>query len=298
MKNITRLLHHLFVPHEKNNYRAKLLHPDLLSLFLVGAIVVNFLLQQPLSGAGSVLGYATDITVEKLYQLTNEQRTSNQLPTLQYNEKLAIAAKQKADDMFSKNYWAHYSPEGTTPWSFILNSGYQYEYAGENLAKNFMFSQGVVDAWMNSPTHRENMLRKEYSEVGFAMANGVLNGEETTLVVQMFGKPLATATTQSDRFAPEPVEAAETQTAPEETFSPDTSPVVNFQPKILGTNLLPAYMNMNLIFLSILMFALLIDLYVAIKMKYVRIGGKNLVHFAFLGFMIVAILILRNGAVL
>lgn len=298
MKNITDALHHLFVPHEKNNYKAKLLHTDFLSFYLIAALVVTFILQ-PYSG--DVLGYATDITVDKLYTLTNAQREKNNLSKLIYNEKLAIAAQQKAKDMVSKNYWAHYSPEGTTPWTFILNAGYEYEYAGENLAKNFMFSQGVVDAWMDSPTHRENLLRQEYTEVGFAMANGVLNGEETTLVVQMFGKPLSESsiTEKASPLAPAMVEAEEPgiQTS-ENTFNEDNNPVVHKKPSILGISFLPAYMNLNIIFIGVLMLALVVDLYVGVKMKYIRVGGKNLIHFLFLGFIVAAILILRNGAVL
>src|SRR4030065_255642 len=131
-----------------------------------------FLVKGPFGQFKNILGYATDINMPALYQLVNEQRQNNNLPPLTYNEKLAQAAYGKAQDMFTKNYWAHYAPDGATPWNFILASGYQYEYAGENLAKNFLFSQNVLDAWMASPSHRENILRKDYNEVGFAIVNG------------------------------------------------------------------------------------------------------------------------------
>ena len=49
-----------------------------------------------------------------------------------------------------------------------------------------------MTAWMNSPTHRDNVLRKDFTEVGFAVVDGTLGGEQTTLVVQMFGKPSTT----------------------------------------------------------------------------------------------------------
>ncbi len=189
MKKIQDLLHHLFIPKEKNNYRAKALHHDFLTAYLVFALVVTVLFKQIQTETGNVLGYATDITTQKLYELTNKERGKAGLPTLAYNEKLSEAAKLKAENMLENNYWSHYGTNGESPWQFILGAGYEYEYAGENLAKNFLFSNGVVEAWMNSPSHKENIMRKEYKDIGFAVVSGVLNGEETTLVVQMFGTP-------------------------------------------------------------------------------------------------------------
>ena len=187
MGKVLNFLHHLFVPHEANNFKARSLHTDFLGFYLVFAMILSFTFKQV--GLNNILGFATDITVEKLYQLTNTERSNNGLTTLTLNDKLSQAAALKAQNMFNENYWAHYSPNGKTPWDFINTAGYSYEYAGENLAKNFLFSDGVVSAWMASTTHRENLLKKEYTEVGYAVVNGVLNGEQTTLVVQMFGKP-------------------------------------------------------------------------------------------------------------
>jgi len=189
MKNFFDFIRKLFVPKEENNFRSRALHTDFLTYYLVFALLLTVSFKR--LNLNNVLGFATDITVEKLFTLTNEQRQKKGLNNLSYNDKLSNAAAKKANDMFAKNYWAHYGPDGESPWDFILDSGYKYEYAGENLAKNFLFSSGVINAWMNSPTHRENILKPEYSEVGFAIVNGILNGEETTLVVQMFGKPLS-----------------------------------------------------------------------------------------------------------
>ena len=286
MNKLKRALHHLFVPHDKNNYRAKLLHLDFLTLYLIVVLLITVVFKQSILNS-NILGYATDITVNKLYELTNAKRQAEGLKPLKYDEKLAAAAQKKAQDMFTKNYWAHYSPEGLTPWNFILSSGYQYEYAGENLAKNFLFSQGVVDAWMNSTSHRKNLLRSEYQDVGFAIKNGVLNGEETTLVIQMFGAPIATPLLdQKETSEPKPLSV----------------PIAAYKeqplPSTLGISFLPIYFNLNLLFFAVLMLALVIDLYVAIKMKYIRINGKNIIHFLFLGFMIIALLIIRKGAII
>ncbi|HLL61277.1 MAG TPA: CAP domain-containing protein, partial [Candidatus Nitrosocosmicus sp.] len=191
MNKFKHKLHNFFIPNEHNNYRSKALHLNFLSFYLVFAVLLSFI-YKPLADVGKhVLGVATDITIPRLLELTNAQRQNNGLPPLRYNDKLSAAAMAKADNMFAKNYWSHYGPDGTTPWDFILGSGYRYQFAGENLAKDFMISDEVVQAWMDSPTHRENIVKRDYEEIGFGIKNGILEGEETTLVVQMFGKPMS-----------------------------------------------------------------------------------------------------------
>ena len=296
MKKIFDFFHHFFIPYEENNFRAKALHVDFLTYYLLIALFFTFAFKY--TNLSNVLGFATDINIDKLYQLTNQEREKNGLSDLSYNEKLANAAAQKAQDMFTRNYWAHYGPDGSTPWDFILKSDYQYEYAGENLAKNFLFSNGVVDAWMNSPTHRENILRKDYSEVGFAVVNGVLNGEQTTLVVQMFGKPLeGTSITKKNPVVPSPI-----PTAPVINISPV---VQQPKPAILAKNSHQSFFNIsslsldiNMIFLLFLMIALALDFYFASKLNVIRVNSKNIAHFVFIGFIFVGLLLLTKGAIL
>lgn len=290
MKKVFDFFHHLFTPREDNNFRAKALHLDFLTYYLVFALVLTFGFKK--LNFSNVLGYATDITVEKLYQLTNQRRLENNLPQLHYSETLAKAAYLKAQDMFTKNYWSHYAPDGTTPWNFIIKAGYKYQYAGENLAKNFLFSQNVVDAWMESPTHRENILRKEYSDIGFAVVNGVLNGEETTLVVQMFGSSLS-----------HPI----AQTPENETSEkiPVTNKINSSQPEVLAQQSLSKKINLsrfnfdlNLIFLIFIATALLMDLYFSIKFNILRISGKNIAHLIFITFIILGLTLFAKGAIL
>jgi hypothetical protein len=223
----------------------------------------------------NILGFATDITTEKLYQLTNEERIKNNLPLLIQNEQLSRAAEEKAKDMLAKSYWSHYSPIGKTPWDFIINHGYKYEFAGENLAKNFLFSNNVVDAWMNSPTHRQNILRSEFTDVGFAKIDGVLNGEETTLIVQLFGKPqksLALNSTLSSRTLGETV--AKTKTIK------SISNAISNNKKFFDIK--KTSFNMVLFLILIISIALISDLYFGYKLKIVKIHGKNLAHLIFL----------------
>jgi hypothetical protein len=301
MHPVHKAFRHYFTPHEKNNYRARLLHIQMLAAYLTVFVITGFVIKQ-VEPVQSVLGYATDISINKLYQLTNTERQKAGLNTLSYNTKLEQAAQKKADDMFARNYWAHYGPDGTTPWKFILDSGYNYEYAGENLAKNFMFSDGVVEAWMKSPTHRENMLRKEYTEIGFATKNGMLNGEETTLVVQMFGTPLGQSVPLIEKKPDPPVQA-----------KVDIKQVQNVQavekPKVLSTDTTyksPApsltrwLYNGNLIFLVLLIVVLALDLFIATKMDiiHLRVTGKSLIHIMFLAFIVGGILLIAKGHIL
>ena len=300
MKKIHDAIEHLFVPQEKNNYRGRLIHLDFLTYYLIFALILTFAFKQIGPNFHNILGFATDITVEKLLELTNNERESYGLSSLTHSEQLSQAAQKKAEDMFGKNYWSHYTPDGLTPWDFIISSGYQYEYAGENLAKNFLFSNGVVDAWMNSITHKENIVRKEYSDVGFAIVNGVLNGEQTTLVVQMFGKPsqkiLAKETSSS------PIKAdtkTESKIIPKENPSEELSPAVLAKVTKKPTiNLLNISFDLNFLFLALLFIVLLIDVYFASRANIIRLGGKNFAHLIFIGFIFISLFIFAKGMIL
>lgn len=296
LSSIRNTFHHLFVPHEKNNFRARALHLDFLTYYLVLALILTFsfrFLQAPLS---NVLGFATDISVDKLFQLTNTQRVNHGLNALRYNQQLSQAAAAKAQDMFSKNYWAHFGPSGETPWNFILGSGYKYEYAGENLAKNFLFSDGVVDAWMNSPSHRENILRSQYTDVGYAVVNGTLNGEETTLVVQMFGKPLnpAMAVSQPQK----PLEPSPIPTVAVEKPVVAQPPVVyaaeKSSPRLTVSHL---SFDINLIFLLFMAAALILDFYFSVQLNVIHMN-RNILHILFIVFFFVGLFIITRGAIL
>lgn len=175
------------IPHAHNDYRPHLIRwQGIVALALVIAFVQ---LGYNLVKTGSVLGQQTDISAYELLAATNRERRSQGEEPLKANIALSDAAALKADDMFKKQYWAHVSPEGTTPWQWFEQIGYSYSSAGENLAKGFHSSAGVVTAWMNSNEHRANVLSTSFSEVGFAVRSGILNGEETTVVVALYGSP-------------------------------------------------------------------------------------------------------------
>lgn len=180
---------HYFIPQSRNNHRALLLQPSFLALFIcVYLLNVSFIKSFTIARPG-VLGYSSEITVAKVLESTNSQRSKLGLTPLVYNTVLSDSATSKATDMFTYNYWAHTSPTGKTPWDFFTASGYEYSVAGENLAKDFYDTDGLIKAWMNSPTHRENIVNPKYQEIGIGVVNGVLGGIKTTLVVQHFATP-------------------------------------------------------------------------------------------------------------
>ncbi|QQR93228.1 hypothetical protein IPJ91_02085 [bacterium] len=147
--------------------------------------LVLFNLLFPLVGLPSV--NAGNISPNGLISLTNQARSNAGLATLSYNSALTNAACAKADDMFAKDYWAHFGPNGETPWQFIRGAGYNYLYAGENLGKGFSSDSALFNAWMGSSSHKANIMKPEFRDIGICAKDGILLGEETTLVVQMFG---------------------------------------------------------------------------------------------------------------
>lgn len=128
-----------------------------------------------------------------LTDLANTERTTYGLTQLSYNSLLEQAAQAKANDMATKGYFSHNSPDGVTPWQWVKEAGYNFAYAGENLAVNFTESINVNRAWMDSPGHRANILNNKFTEVGIATAKGMYKGRETIFVVQMFGRPAASS---------------------------------------------------------------------------------------------------------
>jgi hypothetical protein len=143
--------------------------------------------------------------------LANNERISRGLPALTIDTRLVNAAYAKGQDMLSKDYWAHYGPNGESPWEFILNSGYDYIYAGENLAKDFSSAAPIHSAWMASPSHRSNILNENFENIGIAAVTGEFEGKETTIVVQMFGATQLVQGDEKEDFGPDGVEGEGSQ---------------------------------------------------------------------------------------
>ncbi|HEY4516767.1 hypothetical protein A2763_00975 [Candidatus Kaiserbacteria bacterium RIFCSPHIGHO2_01_FULL_54_36] len=154
-------------------------------------------------------GQAAAVISSVLVDLANGDRASQSLGTLRINPVLTAAAQAKADDMAAKGYFAHETPEGYDSWYWFKEAGYSFKYAGENLAVDFSDSADVERAWMQSPTHRDNLLDPHFTEIGIATAQGTFEGHATTFVVQMFATPAEAATIASIQEISAPQDATQ-----------------------------------------------------------------------------------------
>lgn len=140
----------------------------------------------------SLMGGAPIFAKGEIISQTNALRSFLGLNELRENPTLDQAASQKLQDMISGQYFAHTSPSGVLPWYWIEINNYDYTYAGENLAIGFLTAKDTVDAWANSPSHRQNLLNPNFEEIGTAVAPAEIQGSEGFLVVQLFGTPKPT----------------------------------------------------------------------------------------------------------
>lgn len=213
---ISTALKHLFIPHEHNDYKPHFFRElsigilVIVTIFLLGASFgSSFFLQRTVLGA--------NVTADVLVDLTNESRLANNDAPLLRNPTLDRAATLKGDDMSANGYFSHNSPTGITPWHWFQQAGYDFLYAGENLAINFTDAKQVRDAWLASPTHRENLLDTRFKEIGMSTVSGIYKDSPTIYVVQLFGTPAAAKVVA-------PVAQVEATTTPQQ-------PVVAEKPK-------------------------------------------------------------------
>ena len=194
-----------FIPHKNNDHRPHILRIEaiLVLLSIILLIEVGFLIETVVLNNTKFLA---TIANETLISFTNTNRQSENLSELRVNPLLEKAAQLKANDMAQKGYFAHISPDGVAPWHWFDEVGYDYVYAGENLAINFIDSKDVEDAWMESNLHRANILSNKFTETGIGIATGVFEGNETTFIVQVFGTqapPKKLETTPIETVVPE-----------------------------------------------------------------------------------------------
>ncbi len=325
----------MFVPHTNNNHRARLLQlPGILVL-----IAFVFLYQNAINLTGTldlgVLGYASQIPPAEVIRLSNDKRLQAGLPALSENPLLVAAARAKGLDMLEKDYWAHVSPDGTEPWYFFETAGYEYRYAGENLARDFSNPTAAVDAWMASPTHRDNLLSDKYSEIGVAVVEGELAGVETTLVVQLFGTkagtqpavPVASAQNEESQVASEVVPLvvpiaqnepvlvvpyepdynepaletaeAEPETIPVDAMDLDSGVTLSAASEISQVVISPLNLTkiVSVSLVSIFLVVLIIDAIIVSHKGIARTTGRSLAHVSFMGMILMVVLIAKAGQI-
>ncbi|MBU0579257.1 hypothetical protein KKE34_04090 [Patescibacteria group bacterium] len=303
MRKLSDILAHIFHPRRSNNHRPRLLHPEsLFSLVLVasGFMALLHLFSGLTSTNGNILGYASTITPRQVVEITNLEREKLGLDPLVLNQSLVEAALSKGQDMFTDQYWSHTAPDGLEPWYFIKQAGYQYQIAGENLARDFSNTESMMVAWMASPTHRANIVNSKYNEIGIAVIDGSLEGYETTLVVQMFGSQTRPGTKP---ILGDGDEAKTIQTSGDAVKRSQTlvlasllvpGGVVESPPLFTPLQLTKAF------FLAVIMLiigTLVYDTFVIGHHSTVRLVGKNLAHIFLLMAVMYLVIFFKGGVV-
>lgn len=102
----------------------------------------------------------------KVIELVNDIREANGLNPLTENTALSDVARVKSQDMRSNGYFDHTSPTYGSPFDMMRAFGITYRTAGENIAMGYRTAELVVEGWMNSQGHRENILKAGYTEIG------------------------------------------------------------------------------------------------------------------------------------
>lgn len=274
----------IFFPHQHNNHKAKVLHKTSLFVLLGVMVMAQSSLAIFRQYKPGVLGYAAYINPQEVIDLTNNQRIAKGLPKLKLDPLLVTAAQSKAADMIARGYWAHNTPDGKEPWYFISSAGYKYLHAGENLARDFSSAPSTVDAWMKSDSHRANLLNSNYTDIGVAVIDGKVNGVDTTIVVQMFGKPLTTT--------PKVASTNTTATAIKEAFA--SEPISE---KIVASPL-DLSRSISLAFLILIITTLAFDWFIIWRRNIIRLTGKNWAHLTFFATLVGILLLVKQGWVL
>ncbi|MDO8503321.1 MAG: CAP domain-containing protein [bacterium] len=299
----TALLLHLFFPNASNNHRARLLQPLFVALSILVFLGTQLVIPVLPRLTPVVLGYTADITPERIVELTNKERTATGAPTLRIDPLLTQAALAKASHMMAKGYWAHVAPDGTEPWYFFTNAGYQYRYAGENLARDFSTPETAVSAWMASPTHRDNLLAPRYEDIGVAVVVGDLKGVKTTLVVQLLGKKLGPLT------VPEVGAASETSTVSTVPISSRIAGLELGAKSLAAKNILiedklrlispfSGTKRIALFLVSLFLVVFALDVVIVHRRNIARRSSRSFAHLMFLGMILIVILASKAGLVL
>lgn len=287
---------HLLIPRESNNHKAKILHTSSLFTVAVLMLVLQSLINLAPSLKPDILGYASQISPSDVIRITNEKRSAVGLSPLSLNQTLSNAAYTKGRDMIDRDYWAHVAPDGTQPWKFFKDFDYSYRYAGENLARDFSNANDVVNAWMNSPTHKENLLNPKYKEIGIGVVEGDLSGSDTTIVVQFFGAKYTDVTKQPLAQVTAVPEVPVATSAPVALLLPEVKSEItqNTNQEVLISPF-KTTKNMSIVVVGLLLAVFIIDAILVSRRKITRIAGKTFSHIIFLSMILLIIIILKSG---
>ena len=256
-----------FIASEANGYRPPML--SYWAFIIYGLILIVFRLY-----LGTLPANSSAVDSEPLMRLVNQERSNRNIPQLITHQSLMITAAEKSQDMIDRDFFNHVDPDGNYVWGKVIAAGYYpYTILGENLALDFATAEGMIKAWIDSPTHRENLLRREFVNQGMAALYGDYQGRYTNLTTNLFGalaltpspveqtestKPQVKSEIPANQESSQPAPKQQTEktepTKPTETSAPVQPPL----PEKAPLKPLPIFMLSRIVFTSFGIFMLLI----------------------------------------
>jgi len=212
-----------FLSSERNDYKPWIISPQALGIFCLVIWSLKFLVPT------AVIYAAPGIDATDLMARVNQERTQRFIPALVTHSSLTLAANSKANDMLARSYFAHVDPDGKYVWPKIEAAGFTpYLTVGENLAMDFSSAGDVISAWMNSPTHRANIVNEKFEDQGMASVYGQYEpSHDSVIVVSLFGtlyKSIKATAPAPAATTPKPVATKPTPVTPPTTPTTPTSP--------------------------------------------------------------------------
>jgi hypothetical protein len=176
-------LKYYLIASEENDYEPWIMKPIALAIFMI--IIWSLRILGP-----TITTFAqSSIDPADLMNRVNLERTQRFIPSLTHDSRLTSAAVAKSNDMIARSYFAHINPDGNYIWPTIETAGYTpYLALGENLAMDFSSASAVVQAWMDSPTHRSNIVNTIFQDQGMGSVFGLFSpGHNSVLITNTFG---------------------------------------------------------------------------------------------------------------
>ncbi len=286
MHKFFKTLHHWTIPYEGNDHKPHIIRHRSLHFYSAVILLTKIFLVVSLFVIYPSAAQFSTITSNHILELVNKERVTRNLPALTLSTELNKAAESKAQDMIVHNYFSHTSPDGVKPWEWFKTVNYDYTYAGENLALNFVEAEDAFKAWMNSPSHRDNIINPNYQEMGLAVKIGQINNKQATVVVQLFGTQLNSGAAPSE--SPQVAGEIATTTVASENL-PSGATVIKENE---NSSFLSHVIRYGRDFLAIIGFFILINLlitiFVRIKIQHKPIILHSLAVIALVGLMYLA----------
>lgn len=290
MKKLFARVRNFFLPHSENAYHPHFFKKNTVTALAAVIVFLNIVYLVHTTVIAGNTGFLAAVLPGVLTSLTNNDRVAVGLSTLTESELLKKAAALKAEDMAKRGYFAHVAPDGTTPWHWIETVRYSYTYAGENLAVKFTDSKDVEEAWMKSPTHKANIVKPQFKEIGIATAQGMYKGEEVTFIVQYFATPSKKGITGVSKGKTVTASSSKTATSAPQVLGAEIEPAASQKETPIKDAVLIAASSPNHIMLYVLggifgAVALLLFLAIVIKIRvqYLEVIGAGIFLLALAG---------------